>query len=331
MNGDTVQLPASGSFAWATNVTIPSTKYITLDGNGRTITLSARLSMSAHVSGNSRVTNFTFACGSTGNLQLNDGTTAAYRLDHCNFTGSRSPIIDVEAKGSGLIDHCIFTGLGWAQEFMHITGFGASSTTGWTTSVTPGGPNMLYIENCEFHASTGGNGVAWIQAYYGARVALRYNLFDWVSVDMHGTPGNIGARWWEGYENTFTNNASSSAGQPSFAFSIRAGSGVLFNNTSAGGKTVKIGLCEEDSGYPALYQIGRGTNQVLDPAYVWNNLGGMSLSVNDCDAPESAGMVQLNRDVFASPRPGYTPYTYPHPLTGGPPSAPTNLSATPTQ
>jgi hypothetical protein len=71
--------------------------------------------------------------------------------------------------------------------------------------------------------------------------------------------------------------------------------------------------------YPALYQVGRGKNQVADPAYVWNN------TANDTtfNIVADPGQVEANRDFFTSAKPGYTPYQYPHPLSG--PRAPTNV------
>lgn len=172
---------------------------------------------------------------------------------------------------------------------------------------------MVFFENCFFKANTANANPSWIQGYYGCRIVIRYCTFDYVSVDMHGTAGNKGARWWEGYRNTFTN---ASGDNQTWAFSMRAGSGVLYNNTNVGAVAVDIGLCEEDSGYPATYQIGRGKDQALDPAYVWDNGSNMTLSLNECDAPEQANMVQLNRDVFASAKSGYTAFTYPHPARG---------------
>lgn len=334
-NGDTVQLPASGTFTWTGGVSLPSTRAITLDLNGRTVTLSGAggqleiQSSDQGLGGVNRITNGTVVRGAgynpySGPFKVSDTRSGVgLRVDHVTFTGN-DVVLDVNAQGAGVIDSCTFTGLSWAQEFIHILGWGASSTTGWTTdssAAIAGTGAIFYIEDSKFIQNTSSNGVAWIQGYYGARVAIRHNQFDWVSVDMHGTAGNIGARWWELYSNTFDNDSSS--GQPSWAFSLRAGSGVIFENKMAAsaGHAVSIGLCEEDSGYPASYQIGRGINQSLDPAYVWNN-SGLGLSLNGCDAPEQPGMVQLNRDVYASARPGYTPYTYPHPLRGGGPADP---------
>jgi hypothetical protein len=182
-------------------------------------------------------------------------------------------------------------------------------------------------------------------------------------LEVHGTEGTIGGRWWEFYNNRFTNGA----------ICIRAGSGVVFNNT---GSMEFFAMLEEDSGYPALYQVGRGQNQTLYPAYVWGNPRSPSLNQGGLCSNAASNMVQLNRDVYI-PTSGtalpatcavgqgfwktdaggnwdttngtandgalykctsanqwqlyYTPYTYPHPLQSGgssaiPPAAPTNLS-----
>jgi len=347
---DTAKLPATGSFTWDEKVTLPSSKWLTLDLNGRTITLTETFSILAHATGNQRVTNGSFIRGNTGAVSpyvgivsLGDDTgMAGIRFDHISLSGP-NVLVDINGRGPGVMDHCTFNGLTWAQEFIHIVGWGAENTTGWGNAVDPGSGSIFCIEDNTFNQKTNQDGVSWIQGYYGARIAIRHNTFNHISIDMHGTAGNVGARWWEGYENTFVNTVGSR--NQSWAFSMRAGSGVLFNNINqlSGPENAGIGLCEEDTGYPAAYQIGRGkssnssapysSNQALDPVYVWNNTG-ISLSVNECDAPEQPGMVQINRDVYLSAKPGYTPYTYPHPLQVGavdsiPPAPPTNLELVP--
>ncbi|MFA5962336.1 MAG: hypothetical protein WC848_06670 [Parcubacteria group bacterium] len=144
-------------------------------------------------------------------------------------------------------------------------------------------------------------------------------------IDQHGTPGMIGARWWEIYDNTF-NNGVPHASQCCF-ISLRAGSGVVFNNhhTGVSQDGNSIDLYEEDSGYPALYQIGRGKNQALDPAYVWDN--DLFFSVDS----QTPNMVQENRDYYLFAKPDYIPYTYPHPLRNEsgdstPPASPSGLA-----
>ena len=79
-----------------------------------------------------------------------------------------------------------------------------------------------------------------------------------------------------------------------------------------------------------------------EPAYIWGNssqpLANTDLSDyggTDCSNPDSsANYIVLNRDYFngSTAKPGYTPYTYPHPLTnqsaiggGSAPAPPTGL------
>jgi len=93
---------------------------------------------------------------------------------------------------------------------------------------------------------------------------------------------------------------------------LRAGSGVVFSNVVSGANdnsTAGENLYEEDSGYPASYQIGRGKNGILDPAYCW---------ANDKLPTSGSGNVTDGVDFYSNTvKPGYTPYTYPHPLVSG--------------
>jgi hypothetical protein len=118
----------------------------------------------------------------------------------------------------------------------------------------------------------------------------------------------IGARWWEIYENTFSTDVPN-ASQCCF-ITLRAGSGVVFNNSHVGANLNgnSIDLYEEDSGYPADYQVGRGKDQALDPAYLWDNDPFFAIG------SQTPAMVQVNRDYYLSPRPGYQPFVHPYPL-----------------
>jgi hypothetical protein len=81
--------------------------------------------------------------------------------------------------------------------------------------------------------------------------------------------------------------------------------------------------------YPCLDQVGwvRGTllsgnpalpqgwpNQTLEPVYEWNNtLNGYKAKMESLDTH-----IQANREFYNdTEKPGYTPFTYPHPLTQG--------------
>ena len=103
---------------------------------------------------------------------------------------------------------------------------------------------------------------------------------------------------------------------------------------------------QNSSGYPCLDQPGRGRgdmmsnfsptparwpNQALEPVYGWNNTLNGQISNIQTNAPT---VIVVNRDFYNSPKPGYAPYTYPHPLVSGgstpPPPPPTPAPAAPT-
>ena len=336
-NGDTVILPASCSATWNSGVTIPNSKGITIDGKEATIargSLSDWLPLvriSPNASTSVRVTriNFTDSKSSQGYFIVVSGGTessAKFRIDHCTFTGLQMlRHIGINAPVYGLIDHNTLTWSG-NNEVIHNEAYGAASTSGWANDVVPGSANALYIEDNTFTNQVSGNpayfwGGSAVQGYYGARTVIRYNTMNMAQIDMHGTAGMIGARWWEIYENTF--NVVQNGNQSEYML-IRAGSGVIFNNHKTGYANQGAGvirLVEEDSEYPALYQIGRGKNQALAPAYVWGNDAAISVR-------SGSSNVQVNRDYYLSTKPGYSPYTYPHPMVSGTPaplSPPTNL------
>lgn len=95
---------------------------------------------------------------------------------------------------------------------------------------------------------------------------------------------------------------------------------------------------QRGAGYPAPKQSGwgyvtgsvqpgkTGVHQDLEPIYLWNNTGGgnydspsiAEFAPNVCgtSADTVSNYIQQNREYYIStPKPGYKPYTYPHPLT----------------
>jgi hypothetical protein len=95
-------------------------------------------------------------------------------------------------------------------------------------------------------------------------------------------------------------------------------------------------------GYPSPYQVGWGYSaacpggctqagstgiyMILEPVYLWNNTGAGNYGAptiedypNECGggAPLVSTFIQVNREYYLSTaKPGYTSYTYPHPLQG---------------
>jgi hypothetical protein len=333
-SGDTVLVPG-GSCSWNSAVDIPSTKGITVIGGGTTTITSAKgFTIEQSATSTSRITGFNFTgqsvVGSSAVSVTGAAASSAFRIDHNTFTNSNQVIfVEVEGNAPGLIDHNVFT-VGAASEVIH--NYGTYDATGWADSVTPGGPNMVFIEDNTFTYPASGNpayfwGTSAVQSYYSARTVVRYNTMNMCQIDQHGTAGMVGARWWEIYGNTFNVVAN---GNQSNYMAIRAGSGVIYNNhqsgSNGGGGTIE--LYEEDTGYPALYQIGRGINEAYSPAYVWGNDSSMNVVSGSSNVvqgrdfivsaaqPSSMLREELSSDS-ASTTYTYAPYPYPHPLQSG--------------
>jgi len=307
-SGNTVSLPSCPATTWSSKVTIPGSKGITLNGNGATITGAVDVTQNDRTS--TRITHFNFTSPKSVYFHGTPSSATA-RLDHSKFSGGDSSIlVELEGNAPVLIDHNEFSG-GGASEMIH--NYGTWDDSGWKDEVTPGGPNMVFIEDNTFN-NTGASGspayfwgTSAVQSYYGARTVFRHNTLNMAQVDQHGTAGMVGARWWEIYENTF--NVVQNGNQSNY-MAIRAGSGVIFNNHKTGAQNQGAGaieLIEEDPGYPALYQIGRGRNQSLEPAYIWGNDASMRVVSNSPN-------VQKGRDFHESEKPHYKPYRYPHPM-----------------
>ena len=129
------------------------------------------------------------------------------------------------------------------------------------------------------------------------------------------------------FNNQFSDIAGSCWGnKPEIKFSIRAAEDVRPQGSCANTK------------YPAPHQLGQnynGSSYFTDPIYIWGNTGTMAVSAawnwgNPCGFTFST-FFQWGRDAVnnGTPRPGYTQYTYPHPLRSGNsmPAPPSSLSA----
>jgi hypothetical protein len=66
-------------------------------------------------------------------------------------------------------------------------------------------------------------------------------------------------------------------------------------------------------------------HQVTDPCYSWNNTALEDGTPRNLASPEPS--IKEGRDFFnETPKPGYVPYTYPHPLVSGTPVPATNTA-----
>lgn len=300
-----------------------------------------------------------------GHLGLG-GTSKAFRVDHVRFENQQTSAIRTGGDLWGVIDHCQFQGDNKQGVIIDHENWGGRSygDGSWDDLSYFGTEKAIYIEDCTFiDPSPVGSGA--MDMFSGGRVVFRYNTGVGF-MGGHGTESSgrrRGMRTYEIYNNTFT----APAGGAFTAIFLRGGTGVIHNNTFLGAYTDIVqaanfrdddtfspwGQCNGSSsfdqnqggqsGYACLDQVGRGTGnlisgdtptpvawpqQALEPLYVWNNtLNGSSNNVVGGDSVH----IQQNRDYFQGTlKPGYTPFTYPHPLTtgAGAPEPPQSLGAT---
>jgi hypothetical protein len=342
--GDLVVVPA-GSCAWTETVSI--NRKITLQGAGidlTTITGSPAGLMAIHaMQSGSRITGFTF----NESYMVVDGD--GWRVDHCKFVNDGVYVIGQrEAQHpTGLIDHCTFLDShvliqGWAGLLAHAL---------WAQPLDLGGATgVVYVEDCSF---TGIGMYNAMDTNYGGRYVFRYNTLTDADVEAHSLQGNHRAsRKWEIYNNTFRQ-----VNNPMWVpMMLRGGTGVVFNNTLTGTWNLPrisldnvrscdsrdvSGRCDGTSpwdgnqagknGYPCRDQIGRSTDaslwtsfapyppQASEPAYAWNNKYGTSdVTFYQHSCEQSKAHIQPGRDYIDNvQKPGYVPYTYPHPWVQG--------------
>jgi hypothetical protein len=148
----------------------------------------------------------------------------------------------------------------------------------------------------------------------GARYVFRYNTLtqtnetqDWGQIDAHGNTGaGNGTFSWEVYNNTFLSAITD--GGTGWAMLMRGGDGVAFNNTFASGLTQAVGLTVE-TGCGGSYPVVDQTRS----AYIWGNSQNAVQIYSDSSGDCTPFFAQ-GRDYFFAAKPGYVPYTYPHPL-----------------
>lgn len=188
-----------------------------------------------------------------------------------------------------------------------------------------------------------------IASNYGSRYVVRHNDLITTDVtrntsmiDAHGRQSNSdrGSRSWEIYQNhlTFEGNAYWADG-----IAMRGGDGVIWGNLIDFDGSTEIGIAYtaqlviENSDCPAY--PGDGLPPVQTPglnhpvpdqttdAWIWGNThlwadqnanGYDEIRVTNRADWDCRYYLQEGRDYHLSPKPGYVPYPYPHPLRGEP-------------
>ena len=338
-DGDVVAVPA-GDCSWG-SLTI--SKGIHLRGAGAdatNITLSGAITLRKHATRSVEVSGFTFRRSGGGNsarmMYVEGPWNGEPPLIHDNvFIASNSGIIRYQTNGGVIYRNTFRGGLDDSGLQHKVDGDRES----WSTPDTMGtrdtnGKRNLYVEDNVFE------GMANQATDFddAARVVFRHNTLVSSSFNSHGLATSpIGVRHYEIYENSFR-YPNKSVNQ-SWHIWLRGGTGVIFNNqvedlngTQWGNKTELLfsvraavdggveGCCRS---YPCKHQVGQnhdGSSQFTDPVRLWNNSGtlawGLNSAWNNTCGQNMGDYLQNGRDfIFAtSPKSGYTPYPYPHPL-----------------
>ncbi len=224
----------------------------------------------------------------------------------------------------------------------------------WDMPSPIGSGKCWYVENGYFDCTTAGYEGDIIDGDDAFAYVLRYSTLKSTVNGNHTacTSGGRGCRTWEIYKNFYSGTAGPVIG-------MRASTGVIFNNqfadtiwhpilfdnsrTDSARSTLSQcgnglnaccnGLSSLDGndslgGYPCLDQIGLDSGDIGHqrhaPAYVWGNTGssGDSVFLNTGYNLYLQGIhIKNGRDYYLHiAKPGFTAYTYPHPLTGSPAS-----------
>lgn len=361
-NFDRVFVPA-GQCTWTARVILNAGRNIVLQGAGMDFTIITVSNVATNgidlSTTGSRVTGFGFIVENSDQIVRARGQN--WRVDHNRFTsptfkiGVFVSILTSPVHPTGVVDH---------NEFINtrVMVFGSDGTPNgsralWFSPSTIGNANqtgVVYVEDNSFTFTVFGN---CIDSEIDSRYVFRNNTALSCNAEAHSNQGARNSKSWEIYNNTFLDNRNFAV-----AILVRGGTGVVFNNTIAAtfnrgmamdnvrSFSPRPDLCNGQSsqdgndptvgnGWPCRDQIGRGSDSVLatsvqpsppqlsEPAHFWNNTKA-GVPTSPVVQNNTGPWIQQDRDYFLSPRPNYTPFTYPHPLVTRSwfrPDPPTNL------
>jgi hypothetical protein len=199
--------------------------------------------------------------------------------------------------------------------------YGATGMSGWDLNSTNPADSWAGV------ASVAGSTLTVAGANWTNNQWIGYTVWNTNNIDIrnHGgwyttNTGNIGF--------VISNNANTmffkTSRSPDCQIQFQAGDTFLVNRVLAG-----IDFTGRGQGdlLPTYSPIAMWLHDTIEPLYFWNN--SVSKNINGTPTPiawvfgsEYPGLILEGRDFFNTPKPGYTPLVYPHPLAtiGAPPS-----------
>jgi hypothetical protein len=295
--------------------------------------------------------------GSSGAIEIyaQGHNLKAFRFHHFELLNQLERGVSIFMEGyeiGGLIDHARILSKG--SKWLSIEGTGPEQHQPFERPLALGTDKFIFIEDNRIESVSRDEQIdGWLDAYTGARYVFRHNTMTGCPAELahHGADSGFarGTHSFEIYNNTFAQTLP--CDYTTRALNFRSGTGVVFNNAWTGRYEYGMhvtnyrsdeshppwGRCDGSSpwdgnrpgerGWPCLDQIGHvfgpseGGASVAEPLYEWNNtINGRNADFINTNH-HADRHVKPGRDYFNDrQRPGYTPYTYPHPLQAPPKS-----------
>ena len=347
-DGDTVTIP-NGSCTWTGGIS--TTKQIIIRALNYTPTPagtagSGATSRSVTITNNSASALFSFTSGNSyhvgvGGIRFNEGTGGGQAIVFSG-SGTKVPFIfdcyfQVKIRSwpdSQVLAIASQGAVIWNSVFMgtfniEMVGEGSLLIKGsprvWTTAPTMGAADSAGNVNIYMEACTATNVGQFPDIDDHGRFVARYSIFDGTWGLTHGFTSTWGGRHFEYYNNIFRQTTVKRNLAERY-FWLRAGHGVFTDNqvnlqVDPGYYGYNYQLDIGDNTSPGTYPQNRqpgwghnGTAYAIDPIYIWNQTGERAYAWGVDSVWASA--VQLNREIYVNSgaKPGYSKYTYPHPL-----------------
>jgi hypothetical protein len=282
----------------------------------------------APTSGRVRITGIEFDGKRIGaGIHVSGPIWGEFQIDHSKFFEMAGRAVHVEGLLSGLIYHNAFIDIFKAVDTYAGTTY---MNTSWQMPLTLGTTQCVVTEDNTFtyHSWYPRSAAAVSSHGLGGRATWRHNIWQnnipgldfFPIIDAHGnqeavnlatnTGTHRGTRQLELYNNIFKSNVGS--GSTAAPGQIRGGTAVIFNNTYTGTDVGNSYEMREEDGPNRFNRLTTYPGYDQHWVWIWNNISNGTVMGWHASSGSEAFVIS-NVNIFTSPKPNYTPLTYPHP------------------
>lgn len=287
VSGDVITIPA-GTFTWASEVNIPDSKQLIIQGAGPTTTTINRNGRAFALNESaSKISDIGFALSDGDGLIHAQGIR--WWIDNCKFNNTSglaksAIVVDSYArdvKPYGLISNSEFINFRVLSNTYDTL---SDQSNVWSSNLVLGSYNQIFIEDNTFTKTDGSAGWPVIIASRASGLTVRYNQITGNFISAYGLNSNElrGVRSYEIYNNSFT-----AVNTTERLLLLTGGTGVIFNNSLTNSLSVSevgietrrannsytpYGLCNgsspydgnlDSTGWPCRDQVGVGRDVVV--------------------------------------------------------------------